>query len=105
MDILKDLENMLETLVDKYNELKKEKSDLQSQYNELFNEYERTNNEKEDLSRQLEELKRKNEEVENYLSQMRATLISRLGEEFAQNNDSSEFSNYPDQGDSNQSSY
>ena len=37
---------------------------------------------REELSRQLEEIKRKNEEVENYLNQLKTTLISRVGEDF-----------------------
>jgi len=41
MEILRDLENMLETLADRYNELKKERNTLKSQYDELFNEYEK----------------------------------------------------------------
>lgn len=106
MEILKDLENMLETLADRYNELKKERNTLKSQYDELFNEYEKLNNEKEELNRQLEEVKRKNEEVENYLNQLKTTLISRIGEDFLNPNyDSSFETNNPVQGENSNGSY
>ncbi|MDN5342350.1 hypothetical protein OF820_04500 [Oceanotoga sp. DSM 15011] len=96
MEVLRELEKMISSLVEKYNSVKLEKADLQKQYDELFEEFEKISEEKENLNHELSEMREKQREVETSLTQIKSDLINKIGEEFENKSETNEYSQNAD---------